>query len=121
MLRDEGWFELTVPLGENSKTDPDHVHQWTYGTPNRFCQNRSEHWDATIPFELQDVTVDGWLAGPLSPLSKPFGWMANVWPAWVAERCFAGELIARYNRVERSDSTDSGTSGVSNTDVSNNQ
>lgn len=101
VLRGGGWFELTVPLGENAKTDPDHVHQWTYGTPSRFCQQRGQHWDVTVPFELQDVTVDGWLGGPLEPLSKPFGWLAAVWPAWVSERCYAGELTARYRRVSR--------------------
>lgn len=100
-LRAGGWFEITVPLGENARTDPDHSHQWTYGTPARFCQRRSQHWDTSVPFELLDTTVDGWLGGPLAPLSKPFGWVAGVWPAWVAERCYAGELTARYRRVSR--------------------
>jgi len=101
VLHDDGWFELTVPLGENAKTDPDHVQQWTYGTPARFCRRQSEHWDVSVPFELQATTVDGWLGGPFAPLSEPFRWLAGVWPAWVAERCYAGELTARYRRVKR--------------------
>lgn len=101
VLTDASWIEVSVPLGENARTDPDHTHQWTFGTPSRFCEIRGEHWDIEVPFELQDITVNGWLGGPLAPLSKPFGWLAAVWPAWVAERCFAGELTARYRRLTR--------------------
>jgi len=100
-LRAGGWLEITVPLGENARTDPDHTHEWTYGTPARFCRAESEHWDASTPFSLQDIEVEGWLGGPLAPLSPAFNALGKVWPAWVAERCYAGELTARYWRVSR--------------------
>lgn len=100
-IRTGGWFELTLPLGENARTDPDHTHQWTFGTPSRFCISKNQHWDTSTEFKLQDVQVEGWLGGPLAPLSPVFNAAAKVWPAWVAERCFAGELTARYWRVSR--------------------
>jgi len=101
VLRDGGWFELTVPLGENARTDPDHTHEWTYGTPARFDCAKCEHWDATTPFTLVATDVEAWLGGPLAPLSPAFNALSKVWPAWVAERCYAGELTARYRRVSR--------------------
>lgn len=95
-VRAGGWIEVTVPLGEDARTDPDHTHEWTYGTPSRFPEASSTHWDEGYPLELVSIDVDAWLGGPFSRFSGPFSALSAVWPAWVARRCFAGELTARY-------------------------
>jgi len=101
VLCDDGWFELTVPLGENARTDPDHVDEWTFGTPARFCRQQQEAWDHQTAFVMTDRTVSGHLGGPLTPLSPLFQACRRWWPGWVADRCYQGELTARYRRCPR--------------------
>lgn len=102
VLRDpSGWFELTVPLGENARTDPDHVQEWTFGTPARYCARRQEPWDDPTDLVLESRAVSARLGGPLRPLTPLFQACAAVWPGWVADRCYQGELIARYRRRPR--------------------
>lgn len=101
VLEDDGWFELRVPLGEDARTDPSHVQEWTFGTPARFCQQRQQPWDQATDFRMVDRNVDGRLGGPLKPLTPLFQACTRWWPGWVADRCYQGELMARYRRCPR--------------------
>lgn len=101
VLVDGGWFEVTVPLGEDASTDPDHVQEWTFGTPARYCRVRQEPWDEATAFELEHRDVDAWLGGPLAPLTPVLQWLGRKHPGWLARRCYAGELTARFRRVSR--------------------
>lgn len=101
ILRDDGWFELTVPLGENARTDPDHVQEWTFGTPARYCCDRQESWDDDTVFQMVDRSVEARLGGPLELYTPLFQLCTRWWPGWVADRCYQGELTARYRRCPR--------------------
>ena len=103
VLRDGGALEITVPLGEDALTDHDHETVWRFCTPEQFCREQQRPWDPVVPFELQRRRLRVWGLGPerrvwTSPLVDA---AARLWPAWVAHRAPAGELTARYRRVER--------------------
>lgn len=100
VLEPGGELTISVPLGVNAKTDDDHSPPcWTWGKPERFSQSHRRPWDPDIPLELINRDVEVWLGGPLAPASPLFRAAARVWPAWAAERCFAGELTAIYRRT----------------------
>lgn len=101
VLRDDGILRITVPLGEDAVTDLDHKHEWTYATPEQFCQEQQRPWDPDTEFVLLGRDLKTWLGGPLSRLSPLFRTTEKYWPAWAARRCYAGRLTAVYRRVER--------------------
>lgn len=100
VLRAGGWLELTVPLGENARTDPDHAVEWTYTTPETYCQQQQRPWDPETEFTLVDRSLSVWFLPPLQPLSPLLQVLGRRWPNWAAYRCGAGELTATYRRAD---------------------
>ncbi|WP_425498338.1 methyltransferase domain-containing protein [Halogeometricum salsisoli] len=101
ILTNEGILEVTVPLGEDAKTDHTHVSEWRFATPEQFCAENRRPWDPEVPFVLQSRRLRVWLSGPerfLMPIFRP---LANIYPPWAAHRCYAGELTAKFQRIER--------------------
>lgn len=94
-----GWFEVTVPLGDDADTDNGHVTKWKWATPNQYCREDRRPWDPDTEFVLVEKEIDVWLGGPFWPATPLFQAAANIWPGWGVHRCFAGELTARYRRV----------------------
>lgn len=103
VLKPGGTLTVTVPLGANARTDNDHETVWTYETPEQYSRLHRRPWDPDVPFDLVNRDVRTWLGGPLAPLSPLFRAASRIWPAWAAERCYAGELTAVYRRCEHED------------------
>jgi len=105
VLERSGWLEVTVPVGADARADPDHEHVWTWRTPAVFCREHSAEfgraWDPDPPFVLADRDLSAWLyGGRLKALNPLVDWLADIWPAELAERATSGELTARYRRVD---------------------
>ncbi|UIP01735.1 class I SAM-dependent methyltransferase (plasmid) [Halobaculum sp. CBA1158] len=104
-LSDDGWLEITVPVGVDGVADPDHETQWTWRTPATFCREHSERhgraWDADPPLVMTDRNANLWLFPPFSALTPALQAFAERWPAEAVRRCSSGEIIARYRRVVR--------------------
>lgn len=105
VLRDGGWFEVTVPIGADAQADPDHEQHWTWRTPEIYCRECSAEkgraWDPDPPFVLDERSVDVWLFGPFDALTPLFQAAASRWPAEAVRRCSSGEISAQYRRVAR--------------------
>lgn len=101
VLEPDGKLEVTVPLGEDALTDHDHETVWRFCTPEQFCRQQQRPWDPAVPFELKARRLRVWGMGPETVWTSPLAKLAaELWPAWVAHRAPAGELTARYRRVE---------------------
>lgn len=95
-----GQLVVTVPLGVNAKTDGDHEPPaWTHERPEQYSVEHRRPWDPTIPLRLVDRRPNVWLGGPLAKATPVFQALSEVWPAWVCERCYGGELTVVYERV----------------------
>lgn len=103
-LVDGGVLELTVPLGINADSDPDHTHQWTYDTPEIVVGDfkNERYWDTRVPLRLVHRDLDVQLKGPLGPLSPLYQKLSEWWPKWTAYNCDHGTLTATYVREARS-------------------
>lgn len=101
VLIDGGNLEVSVPVGENAKTDLDHAHEWRHSTPEQFCRRQQRAWDPETDFVLVDRDADVWLGGPLRPLSPLMQALSVPFPNWAVHRCYSGELTAAYRRVHR--------------------
>lgn len=55
LLRPGGKLEVKVPIGTNALADPDHVHQWTWRTPEFYTGKR--HWDTDIGLNVESRSV----------------------------------------------------------------
>lgn len=102
VIRPGGTLEVTVPLGEDAKTDHDHEQEWRFCTPEQFCYKQQRRWDPATGFELTNRRLRVWGLGPERVVwrSRLAAWLAEQWPAWAAHRAPAGELTAQYRRVE---------------------
>lgn len=101
VLEADGKLEVTVPLGEDALTDHDHETVWRFCTPEQFSRSHRRAWDPEVPFELEGRRLRIWGMGPETVWTSPLAQLAaEMWPAWVAHRAPAGELTARYRRVE---------------------
>jgi len=99
---DDGWLEVTVPVGADAHADPDHERAWTYATPELFAADgRTRHWDDPLPLRLVNHKANVWLFPPFSRLSPLLQALADRWPAEAVRRCSAGEIVATYRRVAR--------------------
>ena len=99
VLAPDGRLTVTVPLGANWTTDDDHEPPaWTWETPLQYSSLHRRPWDPALPLQVVDRSLDVWLAGPTSPASPLLQAAATVWPAWAAERCYAGELTVSYRK-----------------------
>lgn len=103
-LEDAGVLEVTVPLGINADSDPDHVHQWTWDTPDIVVGDFDEerYWDTHVPLTLVHRDLDVALKGPLEPLTPVYQKLGEWWPRWACYNCDHGELRATYVREARS-------------------
>lgn len=100
---DDGWLEITLPVGRDAAADPDHELQPEYWTPLMWCEDYRQEsgrlWNTETGFRLTNRELDVWLLGPFQPLSGVFNQAAQLWPAWGVRRCGSGELTARYEVV----------------------
>lgn len=96
----DGWLRVTVPLGEDAKTDHDHETEWRYCTPEQFSRSHRRGWDPDVPLDLVDREIKTWLGGPFRFVSPLLQLASRRWPAWAAHRCYAGELTATFRRVK---------------------
>ncbi|WP_227354335.1 methyltransferase domain-containing protein [Haladaptatus salinisoli] len=101
VLADGGWLEVTIPLGENARTDPDHKQFWTYTTPEIYCRKNRRPWDPETDFELVNRDIDVWFLPPLRRFSGLLQVIANGFPNFAVHRCGSGELTAQYRRIHR--------------------
>lgn len=99
VLNHDGILRVSVPLGANARSDDDHKTEWTYRTPQQYSRAHRRPWDPDLPLELVNRSLDVWLAGPLSPGTPLLRAASRIWPAWAAERCYAGVLTATYRRL----------------------
>lgn len=94
-----GRFVVTVPLGWDADSDPDHVHQWTYDTPSivvdEFTEDR--YWDPDTRLTLDTRTLNTGWHGPHWSLNLVGELLERVWPRWTAHNCDQGELQAIYH------------------------
>lgn len=105
ILTDEGRFEVVVPLGLDARTDPTHVHEWTYETPAYFAAGSPYDYGWNLPYRLVARRVDAWYNGPGARVGNrvldalldrhgPGKWLSGA-PG------VSGELTAIYRRVDR--------------------
>lgn len=93
-----GRFVVTVPLGANARSDPDHVHHWTYETPEIVVGDYKpdRHWDPDTQLVLTDRTLHATNTGPLAFLNPLYHRLAKHYPLWASYNCDHGELQATY-------------------------
>lgn len=101
VLEDDGWIEVTVPIGASAFGDPDHQHRWVWVTPEVWSEQHRRAWDPEVPLQLVHREVDANMLPPLHHLTPVAQWLADRWPAWAAYRAPDGELTARYRRMRR--------------------
>lgn len=105
VLVDDGWLEITVPVGADGVADIDHETHWSWRTPELFCREtsraHSRPWDPDPPFELLDREANVWLFPPLRTLTPLLQAVARRWPAEAVRRCSSGQITARYRRLSR--------------------
>jgi SAM-dependent methyltransferase len=95
-----GWLEVTVPIGIDAMTDPDHERRWSFETFEIICaEQRQRHWDADTRLRLLDRAVDPYLRRPFSPLTPLVKLLATRWPAEMSVRATGGEMTGWFERV----------------------
>lgn len=104
VLEDRGVFEVHVPIGLDARTDPTHVHEWTWDTAKYFTSSPPYDYGWELPFQIKSRDVEWWVNGPFSRGSVllrrweerhgPGKWLSGV-PG------LSGVLIVEYRRAER--------------------
>jgi len=61
ILDSDGRLEVAMPVGQDSWADPDHVHRWTWDTPEFYCGARP--WDPDVGLSVRSREVDLWPHG----------------------------------------------------------
>lgn len=104
VLTPTGRFDVTVPIGLDARTDPTHVHEWTYDTPEYFVQDPPYDYGWQLPFELDERDVTWWCDGPFADTENEVAdWVAaHGYGKWLSGvPGLSGELTAVYRRCRR--------------------
>lgn len=104
VLEGGGVFEVHVPIGLDAKTDPTHVNEWTWDTPDYFTASPPYDYGWELPFTLESREVEWWLDGAPRIFTEvvrraerrygPGKWLSSV-PG------LSGVLVVEYRRGER--------------------
>lgn len=101
ILNDDGLFEVVVPLGLDARTDPTHVHEWTWDTPEYFTATPPYEYGWSLPFEILDRGLDWWCDGPFKEREPTVqSWLNSHGPGkWVSGvPGLSGEMTIVYRR-----------------------
>lgn len=101
VLVDDGWFEVSVPVGCDADADPSHESRWAWRTPDLYCDPETP-WVETLPFRVEEKRLHVWMIQPLEVLTPAIRCAAKYWPheAWPEFPGATGELITLY-RVQQ--------------------
>lgn len=101
VLTSGGLFKIVVPIGLDARTDPTHIHEWTWDTPEYFTQNPPYEYGWGLPFDIAKKDVDWWCDGPFKQFEATVeDWLQAHGPGkWLSGvRGLSGELSVTYRR-----------------------
>ena len=104
ILVDGGVFEVHVPLGLDAQTDPTHVDEWTWDTPEYFTTNPPYDYGWELPFNITERDLEWWLDGPFGLFERVVDrWLrhhgAGKWLSGVPG--LSGVMTVTYRRCPR--------------------
>jgi SAM-dependent methyltransferase len=101
VLRPMHDFDVVVPIGLDARTDPTHVHEWTWDTPEYFTRSPPYEYGWGLPFDIVEKDVDWWCDGPFKRFESTVqNWVQAHGPGkWLSGvRGLSGELSVTYRR-----------------------